>query len=257
LTLILNRVIDRAIGLAVDSYARERAVEIQQRREEHFAFLVHDLRTPLSAMNMAHTILDKTLSRDAKTEPVQAMLDLLSRNAGRLSTLIQSASEEQQNIMAGNLGDRKIERRNFDLWALVEGLLNDMQPLEATPISMVNIVPHDFIVHADALVLTQVFQNLLSNAIKYTTRGQIVVGAEKMEQGVRCWVKDTGTGIPADRLDKIFEKLETDPSRKGGLGLGLAIVKQFVEAHGGQIFVESRMGKGSTFSFTLPNEEDA
>jgi signal transduction histidine kinase len=254
--LILNRVVDRAIGLAVDSYAKERAVEIQQRREEHFAFLVHDLRTPLSAMSTARTILDTTLPPDAKTAPVQAMLDLLSRNVGRLTALIQAASQEQQNIMAGNLDERKAERRNLDLWALVEGLIHDLKPLEAAPVHIENIVPPDFVVYADALLLAQVFQNLLSNSIKYTSRGQIIVGAEQAEKGVRCWVKDTGTGIPAERLGKIFEKLETDPTRKGGLGLGLAIVKQIVEAHGGQVFVESRVGEGSTFSFTLSNQDD-
>jgi signal transduction histidine kinase len=173
-----------------------------------------------------------------------------------LTALIQAASQEQQNIMAGNLDERKAERRNLDLWALVEGLIHDLKPLEAAPVHIENIVPPDFVVYADALLLAQVFQNLLSNAIKYTSRGQIIVGAEQAEKGVRCWVKDTGTGIPAERLGKIFEKLETDPTRKGGLGLGLAIVKQIVEAHGGQVFVESRVGEGSTFSFTLSNQDD-
>jgi signal transduction histidine kinase len=101
--------------------------------------------------------------------------------------------------------------------------------------------------------MTQVFQNLLSNAIKYTTKGQIIVGAERGELNkLRCWVRDTGAGIPAERLPKIFDKFETDPKQKGGMGLGLAIVKQVVEAHGGQIFVESEIGRGSTFSFVLP-----
>src|SRR5262249_22755270 len=101
--------------------------------------------------------------------------------------------------------------------------------------------------------ITQVFQNLLSNAIKYTAKGEITVGATVTEVNkVRCWVSDTGTGIAPDRLLKIFEKFETDPKKKGGLGLGLPIVKQIVEAHGGQIVVESEVGRGSTFSFTLP-----
>jgi signal transduction histidine kinase len=107
-------------------------------------------------------------------------------------------------------------------------------------------------VSADALLMTQVFQNLLSNAIKYTEEGHILVGAEKEPDGtVRCWVNDTGSGIPPERLGKIFEKLESDPEWKGGLGLGLAIVKQIVAAHGGQVFVESELGRGSTFSFTI------
>ena len=107
--------------------------------------------------------------------------------------------------------------------------------------------------NADPVLITQVFQNLLSNAIKYTAKGEITVGAEQTEVNkVRCWVQDTGSGIPQERIAKIFEKFETDPKQKGGMGLGLAIVKQIVEAHGGQIFVESEVGRGSKFSFALP-----
>lgn len=67
-------------------------------------------------------------------------------------------------------------------------------------------------------------------------------------------MSDSGTGIPADRLEKVFDKLETDPDKKSGLGLGLAIVKQFVEAHGGQVMVDSEPGLGSTFRFTIPDQ---
>jgi signal transduction histidine kinase len=103
------------------------------------------------------------------------------------------------------------------------------------------------------VLITQVLQNLLSNAIKYTTKGQITLGSEQTDVNkVRCWIRDTGAGIPAERLGKIFEKFETDPEKSGGMGLGLAIVKQIVEAHDGQIFVESEEGRGSTFSFVLP-----
>jgi two-component system, OmpR family, phosphate regulon sensor histidine kinase PhoR len=255
LTRILNRVIDRAIGLAVESYATERAIEIQQRREEHFSFLMHDLRTPLSAMHTARTILADSLPPEIKTGRVETMLQVLFRNSGRLNALIHAAAQEQTNITAGVLEDRQIERREFDLWAVVEGLIHDLQPLERGPVRFVNTVPHDFVVFADALLITQVFQNLLSNAIKYTSTGHILVGAENNAEGVRCWVSDTGAGIPPERLGKVFDKLETDPERKGGLGLGLAIVKQIVEAHGGQIIVESRLCEGSTFSFTLDSSK--
>jgi signal transduction histidine kinase len=72
-------------------------------------------------------------------------------------------------------------------------------------------------------LITRVLQNLLTNAIKFTSSGEIKVGAAAELNKVRCWVRDTGAGIPPDRLDKIFEKLETDPKKKGGLGLGLPI----------------------------------
>jgi len=255
LARILNRVIDRAIGLAVDSYARERAVEIQQRREEHFSFVMHDLRTPLFAIHTAGTALGVALPPDVKTGKVQKMLDVLNRNAARLNTLVEAAAREQTNI-AARLDKRNVERREIELWPLVEGLIFDLKPMDSRSVEILNAVPNDFIVSADALLLTQVFQNLLSNAIRYTATGQIVVGAENLESRMRCWVTDTGSGIPPERLGKVFDKLETDPDSKGGLGLGLAIVKEIVERHGGQVFVESTVGEGSTFSFTLPQQPE-
>ena len=250
---ILNRVIDGAIALAVDTFAKERAIEIQQRREEQLSFVMHDLRTPLMAIQTAGSILTDSLAPEAKTNRVTQMIDLLNRNTARLNALLKAASQEQYNIATGTLDEIRVDRREFELSPLVEGLIHDLSPLsENAPVRILNIVPKDLVVFADALLMTQVFQNLLSNAIKYTEAGQIAVGAEKKPNGtVRCWVSDTGTGIPAERLGKIFEKLESDPEWKGGLGLGLAIVKQIVAGHGGQVFVDSEPGRGSTFSFTI------
>jgi signal transduction histidine kinase len=254
---ILNRVVDSAIALAVDTYAKERALEMQQRREEHLSFVMHDLRTPLSAIDTAGQILDDSLPPAARTQRVQNMLGVLRRNSERLNALLKVATQEQYNIAAATIEELKIEPRQFDLWPLVEGLIHDLHPLsESTPVRMVNAVPTEFVVFADAVLLNQVFQNLLSNAIKYTQSGQIVIGAEYIDAGgsASCWVKDTGKGIPAERIDRIFAKFETDPEKKGGQGLGLAIVKQTIEAHGGQVSVESTLGLGSQFTFTLPGK---
>jgi two-component system, OmpR family, phosphate regulon sensor histidine kinase PhoR len=95
--------------------------------------------------------------------------------------------------------------------------------------------------------------NLIANAITYTPRGEVTIGARRLddEDAVECWVSDDGAGISAERLQKVFDKLETNSS-EGGVGLGLAIVKTFVEAHRGKVTVESKEGVGSTFRFTLP-----
>jgi signal transduction histidine kinase len=251
---ILNRVIDRAVALAVDTFAKEKALEIQQRREEHLSFVVHDLRTPLSAIQAAGRILETGLPEEAKKGRVGNMLEIMQRNAVRLNALVASVSQEQQNLAAGTAEEIKIARREFDLWPLVQALIWDLRALlESVPVQIVNTVPENCVMYADPVLITHVFQNLLSNAIKYTTKGQIIVGAESADLNkLRCWVRDTGAGVPPERLAKIFDKFETDPTKSGGMGLGLAIVKQMVEAHGGQIFVESEMGKGSTFSFVLP-----
>ena len=120
-------------------------------------------------------------------------------------------------------------------------------------------MPPDCSVFADPVLIAQVFQNLLSNAITYTSDGEVTIGAEarEHERTVQCWVRDAGQGIPEDRIAKVFDKLETDPEKKGGLGLGLAIVKQVVEAHGGRITVTSKMGEGSTFEFSLPWQDQS
>jgi signal transduction histidine kinase len=170
-----------------------------------------------------------------------------------LNALLSIANQEQYNIVAGAAPEVRVARRDFELWILVEGLIRDLRPLsEPAPVQLLNTIPEDVVVNADPLLLTQVFQNLLSNAIKYTKTGHITIGAEQSNEGVRCVVTDTGEGIPPERIGRIFEKLETDPDRPGGLGLGLAIVKQIIEAHGGTISVQSDIGRGTTFTLSLP-----
>src|SRR6185369_7798739 len=231
-----------------------KALDIQQRREEQLSFVIHDLKTPLSAIHAAGRILETSLADEKKTERVTSMLDIMRRNALRLNALVTSASQEQYNLAASTAEEVRIAHREFDLWPLVQALIWDLRALvEKLPVEIINTVPENCVMNGDTVLITQVFQNLLSNAIKYTAKGSITVGAEQNGVNkIRCWIRDTGAGIPPDRLAKIFEKFETDPTKKGGMGLGLAIVKQMVEAHGGQIFVESEVGKGSTFSFVLP-----
>src|SRR5256712_2550326 len=105
---ILNAVIDRAVALAVDTYAKEKALEIQQRREEHLSFVIHDLRTPLTAIHAAGRILETSLADAAKTGRVGNMLDILQRNALRLNALVTTASQEQYNLAASTAEEVKV-----------------------------------------------------------------------------------------------------------------------------------------------------
>ena len=93
---------------------------------------------------------------------------------------------------------------------------------------------------------------MIANAIRYTPRGEIVIAARVIADGIECSVSDNGAGISADIIEKVFDKTETDAKNQGGYGLGLAIVKTFVEAHGGKVGVESTPGTGSRFWLTLP-----
>ena len=252
---ILNRVLDGAIGSAVQTYAAQRALDVQHRREEYLAFVAHDLRTPLNAISLAVRVLELTLpARDTSAGTTQ-MLKALHRNVQQLEGLVGKVLEENQNLQT-EVGV-KLQRRTFDLWPLVESLIHDLHPVAgAASTQLINRVPDDLVVYADASLLRRVFQNLIANAIKYTPRGEIVIGAREpgAEGAVECWVSDNGAGIPEEFLEKVFDKGETDPENDGGMGLGLAIVKMFTEAHGGQVTVESKEGVGSTFRFSLPTK---
>jgi signal transduction histidine kinase len=253
---VINRVFGRGIAAAVDTYAREKAVEVQQRREEHIAFIVHDLRTPLAAIETGRAVLARSIPEDIKSGAVADMLAVLQRNTTRVKTLLKDVGNEQQRMILAT--QRKhAERRELDLWPVVEQLFEELLPLLRQPgVRFVNDVARDLVVYADALMLEQILQNLLSNAVRYTATGEIVVGAKQDGTGrsSRIWVRDTGSGIEPERIGKIFNKLETDGQHEGSLGLGLSIVQQLVEAHGGEVLVESVPGQGSTFTFTLPDK---
>lgn len=252
---IVNRVIDGSIGLAVKTYATQKALEVQQRREEHLSFVAHDLRTPLSAIAIAAKLLGTNRSDEANGVQAATLLDTLQRNVNRMNALIIKVVQEETNLKANAEG--KLERREVKLRALIASLVSDLQPLAATlNTNLINNVSEELTAFADPNLLTLVFQNLISNAINYTPNGEVSVGAREIKElvAVECWVSDNGAGIPAERLELVFEKLETDPDQKQGMGLGLAIVKQIVEAHNGQVTVDSKLGQGATFRFTLPAE---
>lgn len=252
---VVNRVIDRAIGLTVKTYAEHQAEQVKAKRQEYLSFVVHDLKTPLAAIAISSELLGKQCANNQYTAPLIATLQ---RNITRLNQLVAKVVQEQMHISdEAHESELVIAPQNFPLRPLVENLCADLRPLAASSSTkLINDVAPDLSVYADERFLTQIFQNLLSNAIKYAPNGEVRVSAivitERAQRGtIECRVTDTGEGIAPERIGRIFEKLETD-ALKGGMGLGLAIVKRFVEAHKGEIAVESAPGKGSTFRFTLP-----
>ena len=252
----INRVIDKSIGLAVKTYATQKALEVQQRREEHLAFVAHDLRSPLSTISIAAQLLESRFPKAASDASTANLLATLGRNVTRLNELIVKVVQEANNLNADP--NERAKRRDVELKPLVDGLMLDLDPMAvSSDAKLFNQVPAEIVAFADPNLLTLVFQNLISNAISYTPHGNIIVGAREDSEAnsIECWVSDNGAGIHEERTEKVFEKLETDPERNEGMGLGLAIVRQFVEAHGGTVSVDSVIGVGSTFRFNLPNQE--
>lgn len=253
---ILNRVLDTAIGLAVQTYATQRALEIKSKREEYLAFVAHDLRTPLSAVSLSASLLEVCLADHLNDEQASFAFSTLKRNIRRIRDLVAAVLKE--NSSDTDDAGEKLVRRKFDLWPHVEEVVCNLVPVaETNGTALVNEIPPDLTACADAAMLSRVWQNLLANAIRYTPRGRVVVGAKVVDAdgSLECWVVDDGAGIPSEQLSTIFEKYETDGEHPDGAGLGLAIVKDFVEAHGGAVSVESQEGRGTTFRFTLPAED--
>jgi signal transduction histidine kinase len=250
---VVNRVIDEAIGLAVQTYALQLAFEVKQRREEHITFVAHDLHTPLKAIALTVGAIERTLGQEAHNEATEQLLKILRRNIKQLEKsvidVMKANGEEDADAV------KKVERRDIDLWPLVENVIHGLEPVAATAsVEIVNKVPSDLNVYADAGLLSRIFENLIANAINFAPRGKVTVEALERhdEPAVECRISDNGPGIPVEELKKLFDENSINSSTTGDVGLGLPIVKQFVEAHGGRITADSSDGVGPKISFTLP-----
>ncbi len=247
---VLHEIIDDAITSAVATYVTAQTAQHEARVQERVAMVVHDLKTPLSSIHSASHLLEGRLSPESK-KSVSTMLGVIIRNCDSLNSmlmkLLESASRNEIALHAGlNSGD-------VHLCSLVADVIESIRPLaQRASLTVVNDVPDGQRVNADPFLLKQALQNLLSNALKYTEKGRIVVGAAEAAHRVSVWVEDTGVGMPPDKIAKLFMSGERDPARPESSGMGLSIVKKIVDAHNGDIHVESEVGKGSTFTLTLP-----
>ena len=249
---IINLRIDQAVRLAVMSFAAQQALIRKEQQDEHLAFIAHDLRTPLNAVcllvdQLKYGLPDKALHETGN------LFEILQRNLQRVEQLIKKVLENQ--APATPLGSSfRPELRTFELWPLVQRLILDLKSVASKhDVEVVNEIPHELTVYADAGLISQVFQNLLGNAFKYAAQGRVTVSAREDAGRVTCVVRDNGAGIPLEMLAKVFEKSATDPDKEG-TGLGLAIVKQIVDAHGGTVLAESTLGAGAKFTFTIPGK---
>ncbi|MGG3987016.1 sensor histidine kinase [Bacillus smithii] len=221
-------------------------------RNEFFANVSHDLRTPITYIEGYANVLKNKLYRSE--EEKEYYLDLISQESKRLSLLINDLFE---------LSKMEEWKVSFDLeWVDITEVMDSVIHKSRIKASQKGLtISADYenglpLIYSDGLRLEQIFMNLIDNAIRYTNEGFIKISITSKDHNVRIQIQDTGIGIPENEIPRIFERfyrVEKSRSREyGGTGLGLAIVKKLVELLGGNIQVQSEVGKGSTFVIDLP-----
>ena len=213
--------------------------------EEFTSMLSHDLKTPLRGINqLAHFLAQdyaENLDDDGK-----AMLRLLSERTTRMNNLLEG-------ILSYSRACHAVRSEQVDLQSLVTEVVATLSPPEHIQMTIQSRLP---VVTGNSTCLTRLFQNLIGNAIKYMDKpaGTIAIDCVEEETHWIFHIADNGPGIEPNEYENIFRMFRTAAKHdeQESTGIGLAIVKKIVESHGGQIWVESTVGQGSTFSFTLP-----
>jgi two-component system phosphate regulon sensor histidine kinase PhoR len=230
---------------------------LEEVRRDFVANASHELRTPLAAIRgFAETLLQNPSLGDAER---RSYLEIIDRHAQRLSHIVHDLLE-LSTIERGRI---RLEPVEVDVGQLVDALVRDSGPrFREQQLELGWSAMGDAHAFADPRAVEPVQINQLDNAMKYTEPGgRVEISLEEAGPKLRVRVRDTGIGIPETELGRIFERFyRVDKARSralGGTGLGLAIVKHLVQSLGGEISVSSRLGEGSTFTFTLPRAKPA
>jgi two-component system sensor kinase len=245
-----HKVAERTQELTI---ANEKLGEASQLKSQFLANVNHELRTPVSAIiGYAHLFLRATEGQISRLER-ENLQDLL-HNAERLLNQIDSLLEFSK-IEAGKI---ELDVAPVKVNEVIQSAISTIEPsLNGANVRIIREVGSDLpVLKTDREKLKQILLNLLDNAIKFTERGEIKIATSQQNGSLQLVVSDTGIGIPKEELNKIFEEFHRGDSSGNknyrGTGLGLAIVKQFVNLLGGDVVVESEVGKGSVFTVTLP-----
>ena len=230
--------------------AREKAENADRSKSVFLANMSHEIRTPLNAIVGFSELLASASTDEEKTQFLE---------------IVQSNNEMLQQLIADILDLSKIEAgtlefvfSDVDINQMMSDLEQQFRMRVAELGSGVQIVREasekEYTMHTDRNRLAQVVSNFMTNALKFTQEGSITLGFRPYEEGLYFYVKDTGTGIPQEKLPHVFERFVKLKQEKNGTGLGLSICQTIVRKLGGEIGVESEEGAGSTFWFTLPWE---
>lgn len=224
--------------------------ELEAMKEEFLHYITHDLRNPLgSAMGFIEVLLKGMVGVLNKDQI--SMVSSIQRSMSRLMSMINNILD----IAKMDSGRIRLQLASVSMPGIACRAMNILESLyQQKKISVTMEAAEEHMIALDSDLMERVFTNLLGNAIKYTPAGgRIVIRIEDEGPALKACVEDSGDGIPESYKDRIFEKFEqVAGQRKGGTGLGLTITRFFVESHLGRIWVESEVGKGSRFIFTIP-----
>lgn len=235
--------------------SEERLIELNATKNRILSIIGHDLRGPISSFKL---IIDMMIEgcnlSDSAT--LLSILQRIQKSAGSTYELLENLlawASSQQNEIVFNPEKIALYEAVVKTIDLLSNLCNDKE------ISIDNNIAEGTCIYADRNMLMTVLRNLISNAIKFTPQGkQIQLTASKTQYEQIITVKDNGTGIKPEDLEKLFKKSEHfstfGTNGEKGIGLGLLLCKDFIEKHNGRIWVESEFGKGSIFNFSIPNQ---
>ncbi len=222
--------------------------ELEKLRDDMRNMIVHDLRTPLTAVIVGVQMLEK----HGELNPEQREMMAIAVSGGK--TLLGMINE-LLDVEKLESGTTQLNYETLSAAKLIAGAVEQVTSLaeEGSLMLMVEVEPGLPSFSGDESKLSRALVNLIANAIKFTPAGWVKISASSAQDEILFAVRDTGEGIPQESFDRIFEKFgQLDAPNRAGTGLGLAFCKLAVEAHGGRIRVESTPGQGSTFSFTIP-----
>jgi PAS domain S-box-containing protein len=251
--LVLAEGLAGRAALSIDNARLYReSQQSSQARDEVLAVVSHDLRNPLNVIGLGASALLKHLPEDGPAAAWRKQAELIRRSADRAVHLIEDLLDVAK-IEAGRL---VVQRVPEDVVPLLDEAIELHRPLaEARGLVLEREAEEGLPrVLVERNRVLQVFSNLIGNALRFTpSGGRITVKVKRKDAGAVCFsVKDTGTGIAPEHVPHLFDRFWQAKGGREGAGLGLTISKGIIEAHGGQLWVESTPGQGSTFSFTLP-----
>ncbi len=241
---------------AVESQSRQLALA-SRHKSDFLANVSHELRTPLNAILGFNEMIIGGLYGEVSADVKVPLTDI--QNSGRHLLRLINDVLDLSKIEAGHM---ELALDTYSVFDVVETVRASLRPLAAEKsLELTASVPDDLpLVYGDAKRITQCLMNLAGNALKFTREGGVDIAVERQGESLRFRVSDTGIGISREDLDHVFAEFRqadaTVAREFGGTGLGLSITKKFVEMHGGHIGVESELGRGSTFFFTIPLRAD-